>query len=129
MRQSLSTSFDVHNCPFCVRQPNLSCTDVNQTILLYTKSLLVHYKKRLRADESSGWIVASGSKGNRFGCVLSAHIDNYRRNTTLWQCGNFAPDHSGSRRLAQPHTPRGQAGFHLTRFPLDKICVIVSPVI
>ena len=50
--------------------------------------------KGLRADESSGWIAASGSKGNRFGCVLSVHIDNYRRNTTSWQHGNFAPDHS-----------------------------------
>ena len=49
--------------------------------------------KGLRADESSGWIAVSGSKGTCIGCVLSVHIDNYRRNTTIFvafahQCRN-----------------------------------------
>jgi hypothetical protein len=59
----------------------------------------------LRADESSGWITASDSKGNRLRCVLSVNIDNYRRNATSWQHENFASDHSGSRRPARPDTP------------------------
>ena len=61
--------------------------------------------KGLRADESSGWIAASGGKGNCLRCVLSVDIDNYRRNATSRRHGNFAPDHSGSRRPARPHPP------------------------
>jgi len=38
-------------------------------------------------------------------CVLSVHIDNYRRNATLWRHESFASDHFGSCRPARPVCP------------------------
>ncbi|HNO76043.1 MAG TPA: hypothetical protein PKG49_10655 [Nitrosomonas mobilis] len=42
----------------------------------------------LCSDESSGWIAASGGKGNGLRCVLSVDIDNYRRSARSWGMEN-----------------------------------------
>ncbi|WP_218121065.1 hypothetical protein [Nitrosomonas mobilis] len=38
----------------------------------------------LCSSESSGWIAASGGKGNGLRCVLLVDIDNYRRSARSW---------------------------------------------